>query len=59
MKRREFLKYSTATAITSSFSYRRALAEAPPIKVGVVGAKTGPLAPGGSDALSTLSIMGA
>src|SRR5262245_12160332 len=46
MKRREFLKYSAATAITSSFSYRRALAEARPIKVGVVGAKTGPLAPG-------------
>jgi branched-chain amino acid transport system substrate-binding protein len=39
-------KYSAATAVTSSFSYRRALAEARPIKVGVVGAKTGPLAPG-------------
>ena len=43
MKRREFLKYSAATAVTSSFSFRRAVAETPPIKVGLVGAKTGPL----------------
>ena len=40
MKRREFLKYSAATAVTSSFSFRRAVAETPPIKVGLVGAKT-------------------
>ena len=46
MKRREFLKYSAATAVAGSVGYRRAWAEAPPIKVGVVGAKTGPLAPG-------------
>jgi branched-chain amino acid transport system substrate-binding protein len=46
MKRREFLKYSAAAAVASSVGYRRARAEAGPIKVGVVGAKTGPLAPG-------------
>lgn len=46
MKRREFLKYSAAAAAASSIGYRRARAEAGPIKVGVVGAKTGPLAPG-------------
>jgi branched-chain amino acid transport system substrate-binding protein len=46
MKRREFLKYSAAAAIASSVGYRSARAEAGPIKVGVVGAKTGPLAPG-------------
>jgi branched-chain amino acid transport system substrate-binding protein len=46
MKRREFLKYSAATAVASSTGYRRVRAEAAPIKVGVVGAKTGPLAPG-------------
>jgi branched-chain amino acid transport system substrate-binding protein len=48
MKRREFLKYSAATAVASSVGFRRARAEAGPIKVGVVGAKTGPLAPGAS-----------
>ena len=46
MKRREFLKYSAATAVASSFGYRRARAEAGPIKFGVIGPKTGPLAPG-------------
>ena len=46
MKRREFLKYSAATAVAGSLASRRAFAEPPPIKVGVVGAKTGPLAPG-------------
>jgi branched-chain amino acid transport system substrate-binding protein len=46
MKRREFLKYSAAATVASSVGYRSARAEAGPIKVGVVGAKTGPLAPG-------------
>jgi branched-chain amino acid transport system substrate-binding protein len=46
MKRREFLKYSAATAVAGSLGYGRAGAEAGTIKVGVVGAKTGPLAPG-------------
>ena len=46
MKRREFLKYSAATAVAGSLGYRRAKAEAGTIKVGVVGPKTGPLAPG-------------
>jgi branched-chain amino acid transport system substrate-binding protein len=46
MKRREFLKYSAATAVAGSFGYRTARADAGTVKVGVVGAKTGPLAPG-------------
>src|SRR6516165_455242 len=46
MRRREFLKYSAATALAGSVSYRAARADAPTVKVGVVGAKTGPLAPG-------------
>jgi len=46
MRRRDFLKYSAATAMAGSLGYRAARADAPPIKVGVVGAKTGPLAPG-------------
>ena len=46
MKRREFLKYSAATAVAGSLSYRRALSDTRLFKVGVVGAKTGPLAPG-------------
>jgi branched-chain amino acid transport system substrate-binding protein len=46
MRRREFLKYSAATAMAGSFGYRTASADANTIKVGVVGAKTGPLAPG-------------
>jgi branched-chain amino acid transport system substrate-binding protein len=46
MRRRELLKYAGATALASSVGYRVAKAELPPIKVGVVGAKTGPLAPG-------------
>ncbi|MGA3311048.1 MAG: amino acid ABC transporter substrate-binding protein [Xanthobacteraceae bacterium] len=46
MRRREFLKYSAATAVAGSFGYRTASADANTIKVGVVGAKTGPLAPG-------------
>ena len=46
MRRREFLKYSAATAVAGSFGHRTASAEAGPVKVAVIGAKTGPLAPG-------------
>jgi branched-chain amino acid transport system substrate-binding protein len=46
MRRREFLKYSAATALAGSVGYRAARADAAAVKVGVVGAKTGPLAPG-------------
>ena len=46
MRRRDFLKYSAATILAGSIGYRAARAEAPSVKVGVVGAKTGPLAPG-------------
>jgi len=46
MKRREFLKYSAATAVAGSLSAPAVRAELAPVKVGVVGAKTGPLAPG-------------
>jgi len=45
MRRREFLKYSAATVVAAPF-VRAASADAGVIKVGVVGAKTGPLAPG-------------
>jgi branched-chain amino acid transport system substrate-binding protein len=45
MKRREFLKYSAATVVAAPF-VRAARADAGVVKVGVVGAKTGPLAPG-------------
>src|SRR5271156_3648952 len=45
MKRREFLKYSVATAVAAPF-VRAARAESGVLKVGVVGPKTGPLAPG-------------
>jgi len=45
MRRREFLKYTTATALAAPF-VRAARADTGVIKVGVVGAKTGPLAPG-------------
>src|SRR5262245_2068590 len=45
MRRREFLKYSAATAVSAHF-VRAASADAGVVKVGVVGAKTGPLAPG-------------
>jgi branched-chain amino acid transport system substrate-binding protein len=45
MRRREFLKYSAATMVAAPF-VRAARADAGVIKVGVVGAKTGPLAPG-------------
>jgi hypothetical protein len=47
MRRREFLKYSAATAVSAPF-VRAASADAGTVKVGVVGAKTGPLAPGAS-----------
>ena len=46
MRRREFLKISAATALAGSVGYRAARADAAPVKVGVIGAKTGPLAPG-------------
>ena len=45
MKRREFLKYSAAAAVAAPF-VRVAAADTAVYKVGVVGAKTGPLAPG-------------
>jgi branched-chain amino acid transport system substrate-binding protein len=45
MRRREFLKYSAATVVAAPF-VRAASADAGAVKVGVVGAKTGPLAPG-------------
>ena len=45
MKRREFLKYSVATAVAAPF-VRAASADTGIYKVGMVGAKTGPLAPG-------------
>ena len=46
MRRREFLKYSAATALAGSVGYRAARADLPTVKVAVIGAKTGPLAPG-------------
>src|SRR6476646_6920303 len=45
MRRREFLKYSAAAAVAAPFVHS-ARADAGVVKVGVVGAKTGPLAPG-------------
>jgi branched-chain amino acid transport system substrate-binding protein len=45
MRRREFLKYSAATAVAAPF-VRAASADTGTYKVAVVGAKTGPLAPG-------------
>ena len=45
MRRREFLKYSAATALATPF-VRAARADAGTFKVVVIGAKTGPLAPG-------------
>jgi branched-chain amino acid transport system substrate-binding protein len=45
MRRREFLKYSAATVVAAPF-VRPARAEAGVVKVGVVGPKSGPLAPG-------------
>ena len=46
MRRREFLKYSAATALAGSVGYPAAGADLPTVKVVVIGAKTGPLAPG-------------
>ena len=47
MRRRELLKYAGATALAGSLGGRFASAADPiTIKVGVVGPKTGPLAPG-------------
>jgi branched-chain amino acid transport system substrate-binding protein len=45
MRRREFLKYTAATAMAAPF-VRAAAADTASYKVGVIGAKTGPLAPG-------------
>ena len=45
MRRREFLKYSAATAMAAPF-VRAAAADTSVYKVAVIGAKTGPLAPG-------------
>jgi branched-chain amino acid transport system substrate-binding protein len=45
MRRREFLKYSAATAVAAPF-VRPARADVGVVKVGVIGPKTGPLAPG-------------
>ena len=45
MRRREFLKYTAASAVAAPF-VRGARADSGVVKVGVVGAKTGPLGPG-------------
>jgi len=45
MRRRELLKYTAATAVAAPF-VRPASADTGTYKVGVIGAKTGPLAPG-------------
>ena len=45
MRRRDLLKYAGATALAAPF-VRVARADQGAVKVGVVGAKTGPLAPG-------------
>ena len=45
MQRRELLKYAGATILSAPF-VSAARADTGPVKVGVVGAKTGPLAPG-------------
>lgn len=46
MKRRELLKLAAATALTAPLGFRSAYTQNAPVKVGVVGPKTGPLAPG-------------
>jgi branched-chain amino acid transport system substrate-binding protein len=46
MRRREFLKYTAATAVAGSIAGPAVRADLAPVRVGVVGAKTGPLAPG-------------
>ena len=45
MRRRDLLKYAGATVVAVPF-IRSARADQGPVKIGVVGAKTGPLAPG-------------
>src|ERR1700689_4453153 len=47
MRRRDLLKYAGATALAAPF-VRAARADSWTVKVGVVGAKTGPVAPGGA-----------
>ena len=46
MRRREFLKFTAATAMAGSLAAPAVRAQSATVKVGVVGAKTGPLAPG-------------
>ncbi len=46
MRRREFLKLTAATAMAGSLAAPAVRAQSATVKVGVVGAKTGPLAPG-------------
>ena len=46
MRRREFLKYTAATAVAGSLTVPAVKAQGSTVKVGVVGPKTGPLAPG-------------
>ncbi|MGP0095198.1 MAG: amino acid ABC transporter substrate-binding protein [Xanthobacteraceae bacterium] len=46
MRRRELLKYAAAAAVVGPLGLRTASADGPPLKIGVVGPKTGPLAPG-------------
>jgi branched-chain amino acid transport system substrate-binding protein len=46
MRRREFLKYTAATALAGSLAAPAVRAQSSTIKVGVIGPKTGPLAPG-------------
>src|SRR5271155_941196 len=46
MRRREFLKLTAATAVAGTLSAPAVRAQSATVKVGVIGAKTGPLAPG-------------
>ena len=46
MKRRELLKLAAATALTAPLGLRAAQTQNATLKIGVVGPKTGPLAPG-------------
>ena len=55
MRRRELLKYAGATALAAPF-IRTARADTGTVKIGVVGAKTGPLAPGAAITLCAIAI---
>ena len=57
MRRRELLKYAGAPALAAPF-IRAARADQATIKVGVVGAKTGPLAPGAAATFFRLGSFG-